>query len=91
MKEIISVKEAAERLGRTENHIKKCIDQGLYPFGIAVKSEGGKKNQYDIYTRRMEAFLEGRDILSDKEILEDLEEMYKIMGRVITKARKGSV
>ena len=91
MKEIISVKEAAERLGKSELHVRTCIDQGLYPFGICKKSAGGKKNQYEIFTRRMEAFLAGRDILSDKEIIEDLEDMYEILGRVITKARKGSV
>lgn len=91
MKEVMTASEAAKVLGVSPAHIRSCIDRGLYPFGIRLESEKGERNQYIVYTRRMEAWLSGRDILSDKEIVEDMEEMYKIMGRVLEKARKGSI
>ncbi len=62
MKEIMSVPEAAKKLGVTEVHLRTGIEQGVYPFGIMVRGENRKRNRFIIYTRRFEKWFEGNDM-----------------------------
>lgn len=62
MREIMSVPEAAERLGVTEVHLRTGIKQGMYPFAVVVDSENKKRKRYIIYKRRFEKWLEGSGI-----------------------------
>ena len=59
MNEVMSVKEAAQQLGVTVVHMRKGIEQGVYPFGVAVKGGRGERNKYIIFRRRFEKWLNG--------------------------------
>ena len=62
MKEIMSVPEAAKILGVPEVHLRKGIEQGVYPFGVMVKGENRQRGRYIVYKRRFEKWLEGNDM-----------------------------
>ncbi len=55
--EIMDIKEAAEALGVTELHLRTALRQGLYPFGVAVKSKTGRRCRYVIYRTRLSAYI----------------------------------
>lgn len=42
----MKVKEAAQRLGKTEQFIRIGLQQGALPFGAAVKMKGGRYSYY---------------------------------------------
>lgn len=42
----ITVNEAARRMGKSPQFVRICLQQGLLPFGLAIKT--GKKN-YNYY------------------------------------------
>lgn len=56
-KETIGIRECAKRLGVTENHLRMGIQQGMYPFGVAVRSKGGRRCKYEVYKGRLESWL----------------------------------
>ncbi|MCI8388988.1 MAG: hypothetical protein HFE63_11075 [Clostridiales bacterium] len=45
---VITIKEAAERMGKSEQFIRICLQQGIFGFGKAIKLRGRKKYTYYI-------------------------------------------
>lgn len=44
----VSIKEAAVILGKCEQFVRLALQRGIYDFGVAVLSKGGKKYSYQI-------------------------------------------
>lgn len=54
------VSEAAKRLEMNPQTLRLALQQGLFPFGVAVKTSENRYT-YKIFTNRLEKYLEGRD------------------------------
>lgn len=55
--ELITIKEAAEKLNITENGLRLGLQQQLFPFGVAVKQS--KEYSYYVFKKRLEKYLDG--------------------------------
>jgi DNA-binding transcriptional MerR regulator len=53
------VEEAAKRVGMNTQTLRLSLQQGLLPFGIAVKTSE-KRYTYKIFEDRLEKYLEGK-------------------------------
>ena len=53
------VSEAAKRLGMNTQTLRLALQQGLVPFGIAVKTSENRYT-YKIFENRLEKYLEGK-------------------------------
>ena len=56
MKNNVSIKEAAELLGKCEQFVRLGLQQGAFDFGVAVLSKNGKKYSYQISRKKLEAY-----------------------------------
>ena len=54
------VSEAAKRLNMNPQTLRLALQQGLFPFGVAVKTSENRYT-YKIFTKRLEKYLEGCD------------------------------
>ena len=54
------VSEAAKLTGMSTQTLRLALQQGLVPFGIAVKTSE-KRYTYTIFPKRLEKYLEGTD------------------------------
>lgn len=54
------VEEAAKRLEMNPQTLRLALQQGLFPFGVAIKTSKNRYT-YKIFTKRLEHYLEGRD------------------------------
>ncbi len=61
----MTVKEAAELLGKTEQFIRIGLQQGALPFGTAVKMRG--RYSYHISERKVFEYLGGTDENQQRE------------------------
>ena len=52
--------EAAKKLGMSTQTLRLALQQGLFPFGIAVKTSPNRYT-YKIFPQRLEKYLEGVD------------------------------
>ena len=54
------VSEAAKLLGMNTQTLRLALQQGLFPFGVAIKTS---ENRYTYYINetRLQCYLEGRD------------------------------
>lgn len=52
------VEEAAKRLEMNPQTLRLALQQGLFPFGVAVKTSENRYT-YKIFTKRLERYLEG--------------------------------
>lgn len=52
--------EAAEKLGMNTQTLRLALQQGLFPFGVAIKTS---ENRYTYYINptRLQVYMEGRD------------------------------
>lgn len=57
MKEVVTVEEAAKRLGMNPNGIRVQLQRGILPFGQAVPSVTGNKLRYIIPRAKFEEFM----------------------------------
>lgn len=53
--------EAAKKLGMSTQTLRLALQQGLFPFGVAVKTSK-KRYTYAIFEKRLEKYLEGIDV-----------------------------
>lgn len=54
------VSEAAKRLDMNVQTLRLALQQGLFPFGVAVKTSENRYT-YAIFEKRLEKYLEGCD------------------------------
>ena len=54
------VSEAAKKLDMNTQTLRLALQQGLFPFGVAVKTSENRYT-YKIFTNRLEKYLEGSD------------------------------
>ena len=54
------VSEAAKKLDMNPQTLRLALQQGLFPFGVAVKTSSNRYT-YKIFTNRLEKYLEGSD------------------------------
>ena len=52
--------EAAKKLDMNPQTLRLALQQGLFPFGVAVKTSENRYT-YKIFTNRLEKYLEGVD------------------------------
>lgn len=58
MTQKITVAEAAKRMGKSEQFVRVCIQRGLLPIGIAVKtSKSGKNFNYYISPKLLDEYI----------------------------------
>ena len=60
----ILIEEAAKRLEMRPQTLRIALQQGLFPFGVAVKTSEHRYT-YKIFDKRLERYLEGRDYEKD--------------------------
>ena len=54
----VTVNEAAKRMGKSEQFVRVCIQRGLLPIGIAVKtSKSGKNFNYYISPKLLDEYI----------------------------------
>ncbi|MFM1572610.1 hypothetical protein EQF93_02555 [Helcococcus ovis] len=53
----VNIKEASEKLNISEQALRLALQQGVFPFGVAVKHP--KNYEYYIYKIRLEKYLKG--------------------------------
>lgn len=54
------VSEAAKKLDMNTQTLRLALQQGLFPFGVAVKTSENRYT-YKIFKNRLEKYLEGTD------------------------------
>lgn len=54
------VEDAAKRIGMNTQTLRLALQQGLLPFGIAVKTSENRYT-YKIFHKRLEKYIEGED------------------------------
>ena len=54
------VEHAAKKLQMNPQTLRLALQQGLFPFGVAVKTSENRYT-YKIFTNRLEKYLEGGD------------------------------
>lgn len=52
------VSEAAKKLGMSTQTLRMALQQGLFPFGVAIKTSENRYT-YKIFDNRLEKYLEG--------------------------------
>jgi len=59
MKDLLTVdiKEASKKLNISEQGLRLALQQGVFPFGVAVKHT--RNYEYYIYKTRLEKYLKG--------------------------------
>lgn len=60
MNEVMTVKEASELSGLTEQAIRCGLKAGKLPFGFAFKSENSSTWSYRIIRKRLDLWLSGQ-------------------------------
>lgn len=58
MSEKMSIHEAAQRLGMSDQTLRLFIQNGLFPFGVAASRNGGRKTYY-VNRTQLEHYLAG--------------------------------
>lgn len=58
------VEEAAKRLEMNPQTLRLALQQGLFPFGVAIKTSENRYT-YKIFTKRLELYLEGKSYESN--------------------------
>lgn len=53
----VSIKEAAEILGKCEQFVRLALQRGVYTFGVAVLSKGGQKYSYQISRKKLYEYM----------------------------------
>lgn len=53
----VSIKEAAEVLGKCEQFVRLALQRGIYDFGVAVLSRGGKRYSYQISRYKLNEYV----------------------------------
>ena len=68
MKEFLTVttKEAAKLLNISEQGLRLALQQGVFPFGVAVKHK--QNHEYYIYKVRLEKYLKGELWEEEKDV-----------------------
>lgn len=61
----VTVKEAAERMGVSPRYIHFGLQDGVLPFGVAVKMNG--RYSYYINRQRFEKWMAGDDMVGEVE------------------------
>lgn len=54
------VSEAAKKLDMNPQTLRLALQQGLFPFGVAVKTSENRYT-YKIFDNRLEKYLEGKE------------------------------
>ena len=54
------VEDAAKKIGMNTQTLRLALQQGLLPFGIAVKTSENRYT-YKIFQKRLEKYIEGED------------------------------
>lgn len=54
-----SIEEASKLIDMPEQTLRAALQQGLFPFGVAIKLEN---YTYYIFKERLHAYLEARDL-----------------------------
>jgi transcriptional regulator with XRE-family HTH domain len=52
----VSIKEAARRLGKSEQFVRVALQRGVAPFGFAVRSDKGKYS-YHISPKKLDEYM----------------------------------
>lgn len=60
----MKVEDAAQRLGMNPQTLRLALQQGLLPFGIAVKTSKNRYT-YKIFPIRLERYLKGDDVYAE--------------------------
>lgn len=55
------VEDAAKKLGMSTQTLRLALQQGLFPFGVAVKTSENRYT-YEVFEDRLNIYLEGRDL-----------------------------
>ena len=58
------VSEAAKKLGMNVQTLRLGLQQGLFPFGVAIKTSENRYT-YKIFTERLEKYLGGEDLRNE--------------------------
>ena len=58
---VLKVEDAAQRLEMNPQTLRLALQQGLLPFGIAVKTSSNRYT-YKIFPMRLERYLKGDDV-----------------------------
>lgn len=59
------VSEAAKKLDMNPQTLRLALQQGLFPFGVAVKTSENRYT-YKIFATRLEKYLEGEDYANNR-------------------------
>lgn len=59
--EVVSVVECAKMLNMTEQKLRKGLQQGVFPFGVAIQT-GEKRYTYWVSRPRLERYIRGGDV-----------------------------
>ena len=60
------VSDAAKKLGLNTQTLRLALQQGRFPFGEAIQTSE-KRYVYYINEKRLDLYLEGRDLIADYE------------------------
>lgn len=58
------VSEAAKKLDMNVQTLRLALQQGLFPFGVAIKTSENRYT-YQIFTDRLEKYLRGDDLRTE--------------------------
>ena len=58
--DVMKVEDAAKMIGMPTQTLRLALQQGLLPFGIAVKTSPNRFT-YKIFPKRLEIYMEGGD------------------------------
>lgn len=64
----INIKEAAQMMGASEDFLREAIKQKWFPFGVAVKSKGGRRHRFFIIRKPFEEWLESGAIFHKEAV-----------------------
>ena len=56
IQEKITVKDVARRLNKPIRYVHLCLQQGRFPFGMAIKMPGSDRYNYVIYPEKFKAY-----------------------------------
>lgn len=65
------VNEAAKKIGMNTQTLRLALQQGLFPFGVAVKTSPDRYT-YKIFPKRLERYLEGTDYVENSNISDSM-------------------
>lgn len=75
------VEQAAKRLGMSTQTLRLALRQGLFSFGVAVKTSENRWTYY-INPKRLEMYLEGEDYETAKDIIDSYDNSGNIIDSV---------